>query len=135
MLNYQATAIAVTNKETMQMELSSKVRDLCQVCNWARTMTLPPSFTWQTSVSLRLLVDIVLWLWFPWILLMEVVNSVLGIVKMLNRFLSGIFNWPSSPFNQVLELPSRRCWLGVEDFFNLKLFICVLTNDRARVFI
>ena len=32
-------AIAVTNKETMQMELSSKVRDLCQVCNWARTVT------------------------------------------------------------------------------------------------
>ena len=32
-------AIAVTNKETMQIELSSKVRDLCQVCNWARTMT------------------------------------------------------------------------------------------------
>ena len=102
-------AIAVTNKETMQMELSSKVRDLCQVCNWARTVTLPLSFTWQTSVSLRLLVDIVLWLWFPWILLMEVVNSVLGVVKMLNRFLSGIFNWPSSSFNQVLELLSRCC--------------------------
>ena len=39
MLSHQATAIAVTNKETMQMELSSKVRDLCQVCNWARTVT------------------------------------------------------------------------------------------------
>ena len=114
------------------MELSSKVRDSCQMCNWARTVTLPPSFIWQTSVSLRLLVDVVLWLWFPWIFLMEVVNSVLGIVKMVNRFLSGVFNWPSRPFNQVFELPSRCCWLGVEDLFNLEIFICILTNDRAR---
>ena len=60
MLSHQATAITVASKETMQMELSSKVHDLCQVCNWARTVTLPFSFTWQTSVSLRLLVDVVL---------------------------------------------------------------------------
>ena len=39
MLSYQAIAIAVASKETMQTELSSKVRDLCQVCNWARTVT------------------------------------------------------------------------------------------------
>ena len=49
---------------------------------------------------------------------MEVVNSVLGVVKMVNRFLSGIFNWPSGSFNQVLELPLRCCWLRVKDFFN-----------------
>ena len=108
-LSHQAMAIAVASKETMQTELSSKVCDLCQMCNWARTVTLPPSFTWQTSVSLRLLVDVVPWLWFPWIFLMEVVNSVLGVVKMVNRFLSGIFNWPSRPFNQVFELLSRCC--------------------------
>ena len=39
MLSHQATAIAVVSKETMQTELSSKVCDLCQVCNWATTMT------------------------------------------------------------------------------------------------
>ena len=33
-------AIAVANKETMRTELSSKVRDSCQMCNWARTVTL-----------------------------------------------------------------------------------------------
>ena len=66
---------------------------------------------------------------------MEVVNSVLGIVKIFNRFLSGIFNWPSGLFNQVLEFLLRCCWLGVKDFFNLELLICILTNDRARVFI
>ena len=79
--------------------------------------------------------DVVLWLWFSWVFLMEVVDSVFGVVKMLNRLFSGIFNWPSRLFDQVLELLSRYCWLGVNDFFNLELFICVLTNDRARVFI
>ena len=64
---------------------------------------------------------------------MEVVNSVLGVVKMVNRFLSGIFNWSSRPFNQVFELLLRCCWLGVEDLFKLEFFICILTNDRARV--
>ena len=54
---------------------------------------------------------------------------------MLNRLFSGIFNWLSRLFDQLLELLSRYCWLGVKDFFNLELFICVLTNDRARVFI
>ena len=29
----------------VQMGLPSKVCDLCQICNWARTVTLPPSFT------------------------------------------------------------------------------------------
>ena len=78
---------------------------------------------------------VVLWLWFPWVFLIEVVDGVFGVVKMLNRLFSGIFNWPSRLFDQVLELLSRHCWLGVKDFFNLELFICVLTNDRARVFI
>ena len=64
---------------------------------------------------------------------MEVENGIFGVVKMLNRFLSGIFNGPSRPFDQVFELLSRCCWLGVEDLFNLELFICILTNDRARV--
>ena len=27
------------------MELSSKVRDLCQVCNWARTVTKSMNFS------------------------------------------------------------------------------------------
>ena len=124
-----------SKQATVQMELPGKVRDLCQICNWARTVTLPPSFTSQTPVSLRPLVGVVPWLWFPWVFLMEVVDGVFGVVKMLNRLFSGIFNWPSRPFDQVLELLSRRCWLGVKDFFNLELFICVLTNDRARVFI
>ena len=78
---------------------------------------------------------VVLWLWFPWVFLIEVVDGVFGIVKMLNRLFSGIFNWLSRLFDQVLELLSRCCWLGVKDFFNLELFICVLTNDRARVFV
>ena len=78
---------------------------------------------------------VVLWLWFPWVFLMEVVDSVFGVVKMLNRLFSGIFNWLSGLFDQVLELLLRHCWLGVKDFFNLELFIYVLTNDRARVFI
>ena len=124
-----------SKQATVQMELPSKVCDLCQICNWARTVTLPPSFTSRTPVSLRPLVGVVPWLWFPWVFLMEVVDGVFGIVKMLNRLFSGIFNWPSGPFDQVLELLSRHCWLGVKDFFNLELFICVLTNDRARVFI
>ena len=124
-----------SKQATVQMELPGKVRDLCQICNWARTVTLPPSFTWRTPVSLRPLVGVVPWLWFPWVFLMEVVDGVFGVVKMLNRLFSGIFNWPSRLFDQVLELLSRRCWLGVKDFFNLELFICVLTNDRARVFI
>ena len=124
-----------SKQATVQMELPGKVRDLCQICNWARTVTLPPSFTSRTPVSLRPLVGVVPWLWFPWVFLMEVVDGVFGVVKMLNRLFSGIFNWPSRPFDQVLELLSRRCWLGVKDFFNLELFICVLTNDRARVFI
>ena len=64
---------------------------------------------------------------------MEVVNGIFGVVKMLNRFLSGIFNRLSRPFDQVFELLLRYCWLGVEDFFNLELFICILTNNRARV--
>ena len=123
------------NRQTVQIGLPGKVRDLCQICNWARTVTLPPSFTWRTPVSLRPLVGVVPWLWLPWVFLMEVVDGVFGIVKMLNRLFSGIFNWPSRLFDQVLELLSRRCWLGVKDFFNLELFICVLTNDRARVFI
>ena len=124
-----------SKQATVQMELPGKVRDLCQICNWARTVTLPPSFTWRTPVSLRPLVGVVLWLWFPWVFLMEVVDSIFGVGKMLNRLFSGIFNWPSGLFDQVRELLSRRCWLGVKDFFNLELFICVLTNDRARVFI
>ena len=66
---------------------------------------------------------------------MEVVDSVFGVVKILNRLFSSIFNWPSRLFDQVLKLLSRCCWLGVKDFFNLELFIYVLTNDRARVFI
>ena len=119
----------------MQIGLPGKVRDLCQICNWARTVILPPSFTWRTPVSLRPLVGVVPWPWFPWVFLMEVVDGVFGVVKMLNRLFSGIFNWPSRLFDQVLELLSRCCWLGVKDFFNLELFICVLTNDRARVFI
>ena len=64
---------------------------------------------------------------------MEVENGIFGVVKIFNRFLSGILNRPSRPFDQVFELPSRCCWLGVEDLFNLELFICILTNDRARV--
>ena len=124
-----------SKQATVQMELPGKVRDLCQICNWARTVTLPPSFTSRTPVSLRPLVGVVPWPWFPWVFLMEVVDGVFGVVKMLNRLFSGIFNWPSGPFDQVLELLSRCCWLGVKDFFNLELFICVLTNDRARVFI
>ena len=124
-----------SKQATVQMELPGKVRDLCQICNWARTVTLPPSFTSRTPVSLRPLVGVVPWPWFPWVFLMEVVDGVFGVVKMLNRLFSGIFNWPSGLFDQVLELLSRRCWLGVKDFFNLELFICVLTNDRARVFI
>ena len=124
-----------SKQATVQMELPGKVRDLCQICNWARTVTLPPSFTSRTPVSLRPLVGVVPWLWFLWVFLMEVVDGVFGVVKMLNRLFSGIFNWPSGPFDQVLELLSRHCWLGVKDFFNLELFICVLTNDRARVFI
>ena len=91
------------------MELSGKVCDLCQICNWARTVTLPPFFTWRTPVNLRPLVVVVLWLWFPWVFLMEVVDGVFGVVKMLNRLFSGIFNWPSGLFDQVLELLSRRC--------------------------
>ena len=66
---------------------------------------------------------------------MEAVNGIFGVVKMLNRFLSGILNRPSRLFDQVFELPLRFCWLRVEDFFNLELFICVLTNDRARAYI
>ena len=124
-----------SKQATVQMGLPGKMCDLCQICNWARTVTLPPSFTWQTPVSLRLLVGVVLWLWFPWVFLIEVVDSVFGVVKMLNRLFSGIFNRPSRLFDQVLELLSRCCWLGVKDFFNLELFICVLTNNRARVFI
>ena len=124
-----------SKQATVQMELPGKVRDLCQICNWARTVTLPPSFTSRTPVSLRPLVGVVPWPWFPWVFLMEVVDGVFGVVKMLNRLFSGIFNWPSGLFDQVLELLSRCCWLGVKDFFNLELFICVLTNDRARVFI
>ena len=34
------------NRQTVQMGLPGKVRGLCQICNWARTVTLPPSFTW-----------------------------------------------------------------------------------------
>ena len=64
---------------------------------------------------------------------MEAVDGISGILQVLNRFFSGIFNWPSSSFHRVFELPLRCCWLGVEDFFNLELFICILTNDRARV--
>ena len=124
-----------SKQATVQIGLPGKVRDLCQICNWARTVTLPPSLTWRTPVSLRPLVGVVLWLWFPWVFLMEVVDGVFGVVKMLNRLFSGIFNWLSRLFDQVLELLSRCCWLGVKDFFNLELFICVLTNDRARVFI
>ena len=124
-----------SKQTTVQIELPGKVCDLCQICNWARTVTLPPSFTWRTPVSLRPLVAVVPWLWFPWVFLMEVVDGIFGVVKMLNRLFSGIFNWPSGLFDQVLELLSRHCWLGVKDFFNLELFICVLTNDRARVFI
>ena len=76
----------------MQIGLPGKVCDLCQICNWARTMTLPPSFTWQTPVSLRLLMGLVLWLWFSWVFLIEVVDGVFGVVKILNRLFSGIFN-------------------------------------------
>ena len=47
-------------RQTVQMGLAGKVCDLCQICNWARTMTLPPSFTWRTPVSLRPLVGVVL---------------------------------------------------------------------------
>ena len=49
-----------SKQATVQMELPGKVCDLCQICNWARTVTLPPSFTWQTPVSLRPLVAVVL---------------------------------------------------------------------------
>ena len=66
---------------------------------------------------------------------MEVGNGVFGIVKMLNRFLSGIFNGPSRLFDHVFELLLRYCWLVVEDLFNLELFICILTNDKARAHI
>ena len=40
---------------------------------------------------------------------MEVENDIFGVVKMLNRFLSGILNRPSRPFDQVFELLSRSC--------------------------
>ena len=120
-----------SKQATVQIGLPSKVCDLCQIYNWARTVTLPPSFTWRTPVSLRPLVGVVLWLWLPWVFLMEVVDSVFGVVKILNRLFSSIFNWLSRLFDQVLELLSRHCWLGVKDFFNLELFIYVLTNDRA----
>ena len=40
---------------------------------------------------------------------MEVVNGIFGIVKMLNRFLSGILNRQSRLFDQVFELLSRCC--------------------------
>ena len=83
----------------MQIELPGKVCDLCQICNWARTVTLPLSFTWQTPVSFRPLVGVVLWLWFPWVFLMEVVDGVFGVIKMLNRLFSGIFNWLSRLFD------------------------------------
>ena len=66
---------------------------------------------------------------------MEAVDGISGILQVLNKFFSGIFNWPPSPFDQVFELLLRCCWLGVEDFFNLELLICILTNDRARVHI
>ena len=52
---------------------------------------------------------VVLWLWFSWVFLMEVVDSVFGVVKILNRLFSGIFNWLSRLFDQVLELLSRYC--------------------------
>ena len=29
-----------SKQATVQMELPGKVRDLCQICNWARTVTL-----------------------------------------------------------------------------------------------
>ena len=40
---------------------------------------------------------------------MEVVNGIFGVVEILNRFLSGILNGLSRPFDQVFELPLRCC--------------------------
>ena len=76
--------------------------------------------------------DVVSWFWFSGIFLMEAVDGISSIFQVLNKFFSSIFNWPSSLFHQVFELLLRCCWLGVEDFFNLKLFISILTNDKAR---
>ena len=44
-------------------------------------------------------IDVVLELWFSWVFFMKVVNDVFGIVEVLNKFLSGVLNWPSIPFD------------------------------------
>ena len=66
---------------------------------------------------------------------MKAVDGISSILQVLNRFFSSILNWPPSPFHQVFELLSRCCWVGVEDFFNLELLICILTNDKTRAHI
>ena len=37
------------------MELSSKVRDLCQMCNWARTVTMSLKRLSQFSLAYKLI--------------------------------------------------------------------------------
>ena len=80
-----------------------------QVCICIRPVTLPFPFTLQTPVNLRVFMDVVPWLWFPGIFLMEVVNGIFGVVKMFNWFLSGILNGLSRLFDQVFELLLRCC--------------------------
>ena len=43
--NSRASRQRRSKQATVQMELPGKVCDLCQICNWARTVTLPLSFT------------------------------------------------------------------------------------------
>ena len=40
-----------SKQATVQMGLPGKVRDLCQICNWARTVTLPLSRFWPSCIS------------------------------------------------------------------------------------
>ena len=41
-----------SKQATVQMELPGKVRDLCQICNWARTVTFVSSHILEVSATM-----------------------------------------------------------------------------------